>query len=244
MQTTRNTNNNNFLFALIPTCPSVFFGLIYLWQQGSSSEHLAFVSLMVLFSLVSSYFMWVWHTDELNQQKDYLQKRNSENLNKLMAYTVELERMLLMVEPKIVEQVLAAKEITEQETAMLIRRFSSMLEELKPIFDFTNQTDDGQESKNIAEIRDSAKKIRSEIDVVLESLQFQDRVSQILALAETNLVSVRETLENIQLQGTGRNQNMLKVEEMVANIQTQYEAVKRRNNRPSHKRVSDEITLF
>ena len=162
----------------------------------------------------------------------------------LTSYTVELERLLLMMEPKIAEQVSAAKELTEQEVSILIRRFSAMHRELKQIFDIANQASDKQEPESFHHLKTSVEKVRSEIDIVLEALQFQDRVSQILGLVQTNLAALRETLEKIQQQGPERHQKMLKTDEMMANIQIQYETVKRRHNAAASTQQTDEFTLF
>jgi hypothetical protein len=244
MQTTNNSNPNRFLFALILTLPSILFGLILVWQLGVSSANLSFVFLMILFSLVSSYFMWVWHSDQLEKQEAYHQKRNSEETNKLMAYTVELERMLLMVEPKLVEQVSAAKELTEQEIAALIQRFSAMQGKLNQLFTFDNFDIDEEDQEKLDNIKGIVEKIRHDFDLVLESLQFQDRVSQILALVEDNLDNLKQTVFNIQQQGMGRHQKMLKVEEFITNIQAQYETVKHRKSRSMPQHQVDEATFF
>jgi hypothetical protein len=244
MQTPYNPNGSQFMFALVPTFPSLFFGLIFVSQQGASLTNLSFVFLMLLFSLVSGYFIWVWHTDQLEKQDNYLQKKYSEGLTMLTSYTVELERLLLMMEPKLAEQVLAAKELTEQEVSILIGRFSVINQELKQIFDIANQASGEQESESLNHLRTSVGKVRNEIDIVLEALQFQDRVSQILGLVQTNLATLRETLETIQQQGPERHQKMLKTDEMVANIQAQYETVKHRHNTTKSKQTADEFTLF
>lgn len=251
MRTQDKPDTNPILFALTPVFPSVFFGLILVWQQGISSTSVSFAFLMVLFSLVSSYFIWVWHTDQLENLDNYHQKKYLEGLKMLKSYTVELERLLLMIEPKLAEQILAAKELTEQEISVLIRRFSTMNEELKQIFDFANLAanaaadTEGQDPENLDNLKNSVGKIRKEIDVVLETLQFQDRVSQILTLVQANLTTLRETVELIQEQGPERHKKMLDVDEMVAHIQTQYETVKQRNNsRPMSKKSADDLTFF
>lgn len=74
MRTHDNPNTNPILFALIPVFPSVFFGLILVSQQGVSSSSVSFAFLMVLFSLVSSYFILVWHTDQLEKLDSYHKK--------------------------------------------------------------------------------------------------------------------------------------------------------------------------
>jgi len=244
MRTTNNTNAGHVLFALVPTVPSIFFGLAFVWLRGASSTNVSSAFLLVLFSLVSGYFMWVWHHDQLTLHKNYYQRRNLEEINKLMAYTVELEKLLLQAEPKFVEHVSAAKEITEREVSTLIRRFSVIHNELNVMVKLTNQSPDGKESETHKTLKDSADKIRSEVDVVLEALQFQDRVSQILALVQGNFTALRESIELIQQQGHERHQNMLNVEEAIAKMQTQYETVKHRHNRAMPKHSVDDFTLF
>jgi hypothetical protein len=244
MQTPNNTNPNRFLFALVPTFPSIIFGLIIVWQQGVSSANVSFVFLMVLFSFVSSYFMWVWHTDQLERQAAYHQKRNLEEINKLMAYTVELERLLLMAGPKLIEQVSAAKELTEQEVGVLIKRFSVINGELNLLLTVDNPESNEQDLEKIDHLRAIVEKIRHDIDIVLEALQFQDRVNQILALVQDNLGTLKETIFDIQQQGPERHQKMLKVDEIMTNIQTQYETVKHRKNQSMPKHQVDEVTFF
>jgi hypothetical protein len=188
--------------------------------------------------------MWVWHNDQLEKQETYQQRRNLEETNRLMAYTVELERMLLMIEPKLVEQVSAAKELTEQETAILIQRFSALQGKLNQLFTFDNFDIDEDDQEKIDNIKGIVEKIHNDFDLVLESLQFQDRVSQILALVQDNLDNLKQTVFNIQQQGMGRHQKMLKVEEFIANIQTQYDTVKHRKSRSMPQHQADEATFF
>lgn len=244
MQTPHNPNATHFLFALTPTLPSVFFGFIFMWQQGASLTNVSFVFLMILFSAASGYFVWAWHTGELARQAHYHQKKYSDGVQMLMSYTVELERLLLTVEPKLVEQVTAARELTEQEISALIHRFSSMNEGLKQIFDFADQAAESQGPENFDYLKNSAGGIRNEIEAVLQALQFQDRVSQILVLVQANLATLRETLEQIQQQGSERHEKMIDVEEIVKHIQTQYETVKHSNNRSTSKQTADELTFF
>lgn len=244
MQTSYNPDGSQLLFALVPVLPSVFFGLVLVWQQGLSLTSISFVFLMVLFSIVSGYFIWVWHTDELDKQGNFYQKKYFEGLHMLMSYTTELERLLLMMEPKIAEQVTDAKEQTEQEISTLVHKFSDMHKDLKQIFEYANQTAEGKEAESLVHLKDSVNKVRSEIETVLEALQFQDRVSQILALVNDNMAILRATIETIQEQGSERHKKMLNTEEMLSNIQTQYETVKHRNKRKATQRPADDFTLF
>jgi methyl-accepting chemotaxis protein len=199
---------------------------------------------MILFSVVSGYFIWVWHTDQLEKQGHYYQKKYSEGLNMLKSYTTELERLLLMVEPKITEQVADAKELTEQEISVLVRRFSEMHKDIKQILESANQMADGQEAETLDQLRQSVGKVRNEIETVLEALQFQDRVSQILTMVQGNMATLRSAIENIQEQGSERHKKMLRTEEILSEIQTQYETVKHRNSRSSGKKPADDFTLF
>jgi hypothetical protein len=239
-----NTPYRNYLFALIPTLTSIFFGLVFVWQQGVSSTSLSFVFLMVLFSLVSGYFMWVWHTDQLTEQNEYHQQRYLEGINSLKSYILELERMMLTIEPKLTEQVVAAKELTEIEVSTLLRRFLVIREELKLVFGSAHQSDANPETINLDTLSLSAEKIHKEIDSILESLQFQDRVSQILALVMDNLITLSQTLETVQQQGSGRHQKLLRVDDMLTNIQTQYDTVKHQHNRSKSKKTTEEVTFF
>lgn len=231
-----NTTYSHFLLVMIPIFLNIIFGFMFVFKQGGSSTNIIFVHLMILFGLVSGYFILTWY--------NYHKKTSSERLNVLMSYTVELERLLLLVEPKIVDQVLAVKELTEKEISTLILRFSVIYDELNQIFDFTNQPADGQKLENRNNIKNNVEKIREEIDIVLEALQFQDRISQILLLVQNNLATLRETLEKIQHQGTDRHQKMLKVEEMLTNIQIEYETVRHHNSRATSAESTDNLTLF
>jgi hypothetical protein len=244
MSTPEKADTNPILFALLPVLTSIFFGLILVWRQDFSLTSVSFAFLMVLFSVVSGYFIWVWHTDHIEKLEKYHQRKYKEGLHMLTSYTAELERLLLTVEPKLAEQILAAKELTEQEISMLICRFSTMNEELKQIFAFANQAEAGQEPENFDNLKTSVGVIRKEIDIVLKALQFQDRVSQILMLVTTNLGALRKTLEHIQQQGPERHKNMLNVDAMIGQFQAQYEAVKHRGDRPASKQAADEATFF
>ena len=244
MSTPENPDTSPILFVLLPILPSVFFGFILVWQQDFSLTSESFAFLMILFSVVSSYFIWVWHTDHIEKLDNFHRKKYKEGLHMLTSYTAELERLLLTVEPKLAEQILAAKELTEQETALLIKRFSTINAELKQIFDLTLQTEAGQELENIDALKNSAIALRKEIDSVLEALQFQDRVSQILALARSNLGLLKETLEQIQQQGSERHKKMLNVEDISRHFDTQYEKVKHRGKRQATRQGPDETTFF
>lgn len=162
----------------------------------------------------------------------------------LTSYTAELERLLLTVEPKLAEQIMMAKELTEQETSMLIKRFSTINEELKQIFAFADQEETEHAPENLDSLKNSVGILRKEIDIVLEALQFQDRVSQILALVRGNLGTLKETLEQIQQQGPERHKRMLNVEDIVKHFDTQYDTVKHRSKRPAAKHATDEATFF
>lgn len=119
-----------------------------------------------------------------------------------------------------------------------------MNEGLKQIFDFADHAAESQEPENFDYLKNSAGDIRNEIEAVLQALQFQDRVSQILVLVQANLATLRETLEQIQQQGSERHKKMIDVEEIVEHIQTQYETVKHRNDCSSPKQAVDELTFF
>jgi vacuolar-type H+-ATPase subunit I/STV1 len=205
---------------------------------------LSIVFLVMLFGCISGYFLWLWHVDQIDQQNGMFQKKNRAALSQLMSYTTELERLLIMVTPKVFDQVLAARELTEQEISILIRRFSAMLDELQQIIDFANQAQIRQSSNSIASLRSNAEKIRGEIDVVLEALQFQDRVSQILSQVESNLTNLKKTVEKIQSTGSDRNQNLIKVEAMLAKIESNYESVNHLPIRSVSENAVDELTFF
>jgi HAMP domain-containing protein len=245
MRANNNTEPGNFMFALLPIFPSLFFGFVLIWQQGIGATNVSLVALTVIFSVVSSYFVWVWHTDHLEKQSGNLLRKHSEGLKMLMSYTVELERLVMAVEPMLVEQITTAKELTEQEISVLVQRFSVMRDEINQITESATQTDDEKlGADNLENMRVNAVKIRNEIDFVLEALQFQDRVSQILALVQENLSNLRGAVETIQQQGSERHQKMLKVEETIANIQTRFDTVNYINSRTGDKQAADDLTFF
>jgi hypothetical protein len=203
------------------------------------------ISLVVLIiSFGCGFFLWQIHLDELNRDIGGYKYQDEDTLNSLMGYTQELEKLLLMVTPKIFEQVLAARELTEQETSILLNRFSAMLDGLQQIIDFANRASQGQLFNSVEDIKNNAEKIRLEIDVVLESLQFQDRVSQILTQVENNLAKLKNTVENTQLQDGRRNVNIIKVEEFLSNIQKNYESVNQPSKRSMAGNSIDELTFF
>ena len=240
----RKTTYGNYMFALVPTFPSILFGAYLTWAQGVSSSTLSIVFLLILFSFICGVFLWLWHADQLDQQVSLFQKKNRSALNQLMSYTTELERLLILVTPKVFEQVLAARELTEQEISILIRRFSAMLDELQQIIDFADKASMKQTSNSIENLRKNAEKIRCEIDVVLEALQFQDRVSQILSQVENNLANIKKTVEKIQSNGTDRDQSLIKVEAMLAKIESNYESVNHLRKRSVSENTVDELTFF
>jgi hypothetical protein len=240
----RNPIHSKYIFGFIPTLPSVLFGSHFIWQQGFSVANASIIVLLIVFSGLCGFLLWSWHIEQLSQCQNRYQKSNKAEVNKLLAYVKELEKMLQSVSPKIFEQVVAARELTEQEISILIRRFTGMLDELQQIIEFVNQASNNSSSPNVENLRKNAEQIRGEIDIVLEALQFQDRVSQILVLVEENLATLRTTVEKIQRQGNDRDQNMLKVDEMLGNIQTKYETVNHLRKRASTEHVADELTFF
>jgi methyl-accepting chemotaxis protein len=244
MQEATKTTDGKFLFVLVPTFPSILFGVYLTWLQGVSSSILSIVFFVMLLGGISGFFLWLWHVDQIDQQNSLFHKKNRAALNQLMAYTTELERLLISVTPKVFDQVLAARELTEQEISILIRRFSAMLDELQQIIDFADQASSKLASNSVENLRKNAEKIRGEIDVVLEALQFQDRVSQILSQVESNLTNLKKTVEKIQLAGSDRNQSLIKVEAMLANIESNYESVNHLPNRSMTENAIDELTFF
>lgn len=92
-------------------------------------------------------------------------------------------------------------------------------------------------------LRNNADQIRIEISNVLVSLQFQDRVSQILTQVENNLLNLKNTIEKIQQQGSNRDGNMLQVDEAVEHIEENYKSVGAPPNRESDG-SDDDLTFF
>jgi methyl-accepting chemotaxis protein len=95
---------------------------------------------------------------------------------------------------------------------------------------------------HVDEVKYSTEQIRTDIDSMLVTLQFQDRISQILTQVERNLLNLHQTIEDIQQQGDDRDGKMLKVDAAVAHIENNYKSV--------HSRIDcapndeDDITFF
>lgn len=235
---------SQIVYALIPTVPSLFFGLVIVAQQGLSPTSMSIAFLMVLFSLVAGYFMWVWHSDQVEKQLQFFHNKAAEEKNALMAYVNELERLQLQLGQKQDEQLHTAKELTDQEISKLLNRFSSVNNELKHLFDLLAQPvgESGQEVlDNLAK---RVKTIRSEVEAILEALQFEDRSRQIIEIVLNGLMTVKQTLYDIQQQGDNRHQRMLKVDDLLTKVQIQYEGVKVREAGSSPKTKADDLTLF
>ena len=94
---------------------------------------------------------------------------------------------------------------------------------------------------NVKALRNNAEQIRVEIDEVLITLQFQDRVSQILSQVESNLLNLQKTIETIQQQGSNRDGNMLQVDAAVEHIEESYKSV---NSLHCPSDDSDDLTFF
>lgn len=233
-----------FLLALAPTVPCLFFGLVFVLQYDATPANVSLVFLMLLACVVNGYFIWIGHSDQLENQGNQYQKKYAEAISMLTSYTDELERLVLMVEPKINEQVAAAKLLTEQEIASLIRRFTEMQADLKMAAEMTSAHTESTEQDPEAHSNDLAVKLRQDIDTILEGLQFQDRVSQILALVQENLSALRETVEKIQQQGDERHRSMIKPQEFIEGIQARYDTVKLRTNGKTGGRTDNDFTLF
>jgi archaellum component FlaC len=95
---------------------------------------------------------------------------------------------------------------------------------------------------DVEALRNNAEQVRGEIDNVLLALQFQDRVSQILTQVENNLLNLKQTIEQIQQQGSNRDGNMLQVDEAVEHIEENYKSVSSPANRVPDS--SDDLTFF
>lgn len=243
MQFNSSTDSNKLFFVILPTVPIFLGGLLLLAQLPAHFATLAVLLLLIGSSSLTGYYLWRLHHRVLHQEQQQYQQSN-EGMDKLMSYTVRLEKLLLTAEPKIYEQVVAARTLTEQEIAILLRSFANIRDELKLISDFDGKTFDKTENIVVEKFRQSLATIGTEIDVILASLQFQDRVSQILALVQDNLATLRETLEFIQQQGSERDQTMLKVEDLLTKIESQYESVKHYALPSVAENSADELILF
>jgi isoleucyl-tRNA synthetase len=213
-------------------------------MQDASALSLSLALVMLVFTFISGFFLWYWHIEQMSVQSSQVQQKSRASITTLMAYTLELERMLQTVTPEIFQQTLAARELTEQEIALLIRRFSAMLVDLQQIIDVSGHLSNKPAPSVVVNLKNSAEQIRKEIDQVLEALQFQDRVSQILNQVENNLISLKRTVERIQAQGSERHKSLLKVEEMLAVIQRNYESVNQLPKRLTNENEADELTFF
>lgn len=229
-----------FLLAM----PSIFLGVVLFGLYGLSLVNALIVLLMTAMVMGCGFSLWQWHIDQLVQLHDRDQEKGGQVFNELLGYTTELEKLLMMVPPKIIEQVFAARELTELEISVLLRRFSAMLEELQQIIDFANNLSANQSIPNIDGLKHNAEKIRVEIDVVLEALQFQDRVSQILTQVQDNLDDLRKPAEKVHFQGVERHSNIIQVEELLNGIQSKYDAVNQVSKRLLTEQTTEELTFF
>lgn len=243
MQFNSSTDSNKLFFVILPSVPIFLGGLLLLTQLPAHFATLAILLLLIGSSLLTGYYLWWLHNKVLHQEQQQYQQ-NHEGMDKLMSYTVRLEKLLLTAEPKIYEQVVAARTLTEQEIAILLRSFTNIRDELKLISDFDGKASGKKENAVAERFRQGLATIGTEIDVILASLQFQDRVSQILALVQDNLATLRATLEFIHHQGDERDQNMLQVEELLNKIESQYESVKHYALPSVAENSADELILF
>lgn len=236
-------NNNKYLF-LVATLPVFMAGMLLFWLQGIQLINVAGLFLMLIINVSSVFYFFAKHAKFISWQEPTLQKQIMEPLQNLMAYTEEIERLFLLVSPKLFEQILAARELTEQEIADLIGKFSIIFHELQKIIEFANDMADDSKLTDAASLKNNAQNLCNEIDGVMQSLQFQDRVSQILTQVEENLTKLTDTVEQIQLQGNDRHRDMVQVEEMLTHMQNKYESVNQLSNRAHGNADVDELTFF
>jgi len=244
MQVTGKMIYSKYLVALILAVPNILIGIALSWQQGIALLSVLNMLFILLINLMGAYFFWIWHVDQIELLKNQHQQMSKEAFNNLLAYTSEIENLQLLVSPILFKQIVDARVLTEQEISILIRRFTAMLEELEQITNFVNQTTNPDNTQNLENLGKNAEKIRVEIDIVLEALQFQDRVSQILSQVENNLTTLSKTIETIQSQGNKRNQGMIQVQELVSNIQRDYESVNHFVERSESDTAASELTYF
>jgi hypothetical protein len=220
------------MIAFLPLLPSLFFGLILIWQQGLTLTSISFVFLMVLFSVVSSFFIWTWHTDHVEKVKNYHQKKFKERLNALSLYAAELERLLLTAETKLAEQVKAAKDMSEQEASQLDGKLAAFNDVLKQLaIPVPKLAPEGElRPPNFDVFNQSIDKLRNDFDAIIQALQIEKKSNQILTLVLSNLTTIKETIEQVQKDDAQRNKKLLNVDAMMTTIQTQYESVKRDKN--------------
>ncbi|MGZ5050985.1 MAG: hypothetical protein ACXWAS_08020 [Methylobacter sp.] len=383
--------NNKFLYHSIPALPIVLGEAVVFSQSGVSPLSLLIGALLIVSSIGVGAYLWHRRTDELNQINSRWQQDQNDQIEAIVTYTSELERLLLTISPILSQHVMVSREHTEQEIISLTYRFSDMVQRLqqivinadsalggssynpdniistshellKPALNMLNKvhqeghevwaglqklsgrtvelktvvsdvndisvrleqfalslsnassdSEPGQSSTAIADqagklahdfldvfkrlehevndvalaaetalqiaesvqlddtairqteanidqtlshlgqvlaqyrdnaclLRNNAEQIQDEINNVLVTLQFQDRVSQILTQVENNLLNMQKTIESIQQQGNARDVNMLKVDEAVEHIEEKYKSV---GSYPEHASDnSDDLTFF
>lgn len=155
-----------------------------------------------------------------------ISQQQKDSFNNLMAYTLELEKLILLTEPKIDEQLLDVNSQIEQVVASLITKISGIHYEIGTLLESLHHSSDNQKTTGQFNNAEIIEKINDEIIEIIESLQFQDRVSQILMLVLTNMDALKNTLTNAQQQGSKREIHMLNIEEMLQRIDMGYETVK------------------
>lgn len=190
---------------------------------------LSFVFLMTLFSTVSGFFVWTWHTEQLEKLKNHHLKKFKEGLNSLTLYSTELERLLLTAETKLTDQVKAAKDLSQQDVTQLLKKLTDFKEKLQMAIEPAPPAETGKAPKPIGmdEINKHFDGLRVEFDSIIHSLQFESKANHILTLVLTNLATIRETVEEVQQLDAQRKKKTLNVDGIMTTFQTQFESLKK-----------------
>lgn len=99
-------------------------------------------------------------------------------------------------------------------------------------------------------LRASSEQIHHEICAVLVALQFQDRVSQMLAQVENNLACLDETLQLTRNQGDKRHADMINIEQTLQQMKLDYSMPEQHANHIADTAVrdnssqDDDLTFF
>lgn len=135
--------NNKFLYYSLPVLPVVLGEAVVITQSGTTPFSVLIDAFLILSSIGIGAYLWHRRTDELNQINSSWQQDQNDQIESLVTYTSELERLLLTISPILSQHVMISREHTEQEIVLLTRRFSDMVQRLQQIVNSADNTLDG-----------------------------------------------------------------------------------------------------
>jgi len=142
MPNAHNTTDAKFLYCSLPALPVILGGIVIIWQ-GDQAAFLSnvLVSLFLVFcGIGSGLFLWYRHVNELTRINSRWQQDETGKIDAVVAYTSELERLLLTISPILSQHVMVSREHTEQEIVLLTSRFAEMVNDLQQIVNSADST--------------------------------------------------------------------------------------------------------